>query len=393
MLENLILIFMENIQLFFFIIAVVCFIIPMIYISVRRKKRKIKRDVLDKHNIIIDSGISRGVVFILFFMIFLIVGMICIYLAINKSENVFNMVCGIIVGIVVCVIPIIISYQNVEQLIKVLNGKYIIVLDELMDKYYYNDHSYNGEGIDRSGWLLYFKDFFKTYNKYVKFKDWKEGHSYQEGDKFYLVFVKGNSIPYMFAANEYSLASSEKDKLKTLEEAEDYIKFEKFVLKKEVSEEKIVINKKRIIDDFFDKKEKNTILFYSLICIFLSAACIGTFFVYLIASIVLLLMSILFIYITIVKVKYLYSIINNIKNDKYETKIDEIISLNEELRYSDSNGMISFRFKDYNKVVYVYKKDYENPKIGDKFYLVFVKGEEEPIKVYDMKNSVLEDKN
>lgn len=34
---------------------------------------------------------------------------------------------------------------------------------------------------------MFNKDYFKTYNKYIKFKDLKEGNSYKEGDKLYLV--------------------------------------------------------------------------------------------------------------------------------------------------------------------------------------------------------------
>lgn len=93
---------------------------------------------------------------------------------------------------------------------------------------------------------------------------------------------------------------------------------------------------------------------------------------------------------TIIKIKYLVQIITNVKKDKYEIKEDEIVSLNNGIQYSDSNKMISFKFKNYKKIVYADKKYYDNPKIGDKFYLVFVKGDKEPIKVYDANYSLLE---
>ena len=56
-----------------------------------------------------------------------------------------------------CLMPIIISLKTIKTAIKVLNGKYIIILDELKDKYYYEDHINNGDNIDHSGWHLYFK--------------------------------------------------------------------------------------------------------------------------------------------------------------------------------------------------------------------------------------------
>ena len=93
---------------------------------------------------------------------------------------------------------------------------------------------------------------------------------------------------------------------------------------------------------------------------------------------------------TIVNVKYSYCIINNIKNNNYEIKEDEVISLNNGIQYSDSNKMISFKFKNYKKIVYADKKYYTDVAIGDKFYLVFVKGEKAPINVYSIKNSILE---
>lgn len=193
--EKLIIGFFENFKIIMLAITIICFIVPIIYILIKRKKRQVKRDILDKYTILIDSGISSRIGLILFLLIFLIVGMIIIYLAIIKSEYLFNTVLGIIMGFLMCLIPIIITFNTIKLSIKIFNGNYIIVLDKLMDKYYYQDRSYNGEGIDHSGWQLYFKDYFKTYDKYVKFKDLKQGNKYKEGDQFYLVFVKGEKAP------------------------------------------------------------------------------------------------------------------------------------------------------------------------------------------------------
>lgn len=386
--EKLILNFFNNIEVVFIIVAILCFIIPMVYTSIKRKKRKIKRDILDRKTIIADSGVASRLLLILFLLVFVIFGIIIIYLAINKSENTFNMVFGIILGIIVCAIPICIIINSIKTVLKVSSGNYVIILDELKDKYYYHDRSYDGDGVDMSGWQLYFKDYFKTYNKYVKFKDLKEGTSYKEGDKFYLVFVKGNSIPYIFAANEYTLSSSEK--LQTIEEIKNYTNLEEYVL--EINDEQIIINKERITKDFFNKSQKQTVLIDVAITIGIVLFAILTSFLYfnIFIIIILFLVFALFLIMTIIKIKYLLTINSNIKNNNYEIKEDEIISLNNRLNYSDSNKIISFKLKNYKKIVYADKKYFTNIAIGDKLYLVFVKGEKEPIKVYNKKNSILE---
>lgn len=386
--EKVIINFIEKFHIIWLIIVVLCFIIPMIYTLTKRKKRKVKRDILDKRTIMVDSGISSNIGLILFHLVFLVLGLIIIYAATNTAENLSTMIFCIIFGIATCLIPIFIIMKTIKTALKILNGKYIIILDELKDKYYYEDHSYNGDDIDHSGWLLYFKDYFKTYDNYVKFKDLKEGGNYKIGDKFYLVFLKESNYPYIFAADEYNLAPSEKEKLKTIDEAAEYIKLEKFVLKKEILNERIIINKKRIIEDFCKNK---SIIPDILIPIGILLFGIITYisFSQLIPLIIILVIFLFFLIMGIYSVKYRLGIVKNIKNNNYKIKEDEVVSLNNRLSYSDSNKMISFKFKNYKGIVYADKKDFYDTKVGDKFYLVFVKSEKEPIKVYSAKNNVL----
>ena len=326
----------------------------------------------------------------LILLVFFIIGLIVIY-ATSKSENTFNMIFGIILGLVVCIIAIIVIFKTIKMVINVLNRNYIIIEDELMDKHYYNDHSM-GDETNNSCWQLYFKNFFKTYNQFIRYQDLREGNNYKIGDKFYLVFVKGVKLPYMFAAKEYNLAQSEKDKLKTIEEAKEYINLKEFVLETEAHSEKKIINSKKIINDFFDKRQKQTVLF--LVAGTLGLLAFGII-IYISNPILIALIMILFAFaillmLSIVKIKYLLTVINNIKNNNYKIKEDEVVSLNNGIRYSDSNEVISFKFKNYKKIVYADKKDFLDVVIGDKIYLVFVKGEKEPIKVYNVKNSILE---
>lgn len=393
MFENLIIKFIENIHIVFIVVAILCFVLPMLYISVKRKKRKKKRDILDKRTILIDSGICSNVGLILFHLIFLIFGIIMIWAAINKAENTPTMICGVLFGIAMCIMPIIISFKSIKTLVNVLNGKYIIVEDELMDKYYYQDRSYHGEGIDHSGWKLYFKHYFKKYDKYIKYKDLHSGDNYQIGEKFYLVFVKGGNL-YEFRAKEYTLAPSEKDKLKTIDDVKDYMNLEEFVLEKEIPNETIIINKERIINDFFDKKRKTGLVVDILlpIGILLFGIIVYILFSVLIELILVFAVFVFFLIMNTTHIKHILNMLNQIKNNNYEVKEDEIVSLNNRLSYSDSNRMISFKLKNYKKIVYQDKKYFSDVKEGDKLYLVFVKGEKDPIKVYNAKYSTMESK-
>ena len=386
--EKIILSFIENIHIVFIVVAILCFIVPMIYSTVKRNKRKKKRDILDSRTILLDSGVYGGVGFILFHLVFLLVGLIVIYAATTTAENTATMIFGIVFGIGMCAIPIIISINSIKTFIKVLNRNYIIIEDELMDKFYYQDRSYHGEGIDQSGWRLYFNHYFKKYDKYVKFRDLREGDNYQIGEKFYLVFVKGGNL-YKFRAKEYTLASSEKDRLKTIDDVKDYIDLEEFVLEKEIPSETIVINKERIINDFCKNKSiipdiliPIGILLFGII-IYISSP-------QLFPLIIVLVVFLFFLIMGIYSIKYRLRIIKNLKSNNYEVKEDEIVSLNNRLSYCDSNKMISFKLKNYKKIVYQDKKYFADVKEGDKLYLVFVKGEKDPIKVYNAKYSIIE---
>lgn len=386
--EKLILIFVENFRMIAFVIAIVCFVVPNVYSLIRKKKRKIKSDILDKYTIM---NSSENVGLSLFHIIVFIIGLFVIYIAINITENNSAMRDGIIFGIIICLYSMIIIFKPIKAATIIKKGEYVIILDELMDKYYYNAHAFSGE-IDSSGWQLYFKDFFKKYNKYIYFRYLKEGNEYKIGDKFYLVFMRQRKIPLIFPANEYTLAQSEKDKLKTINEVDNYIKLEKFILKEENNNKKSTINRERIVDDFFDKHQKLTVLFNSLAIFFilLSGILVYKFYFNLGGLLVISLVFVCFLLMSIVKIKYLLTIINNIKKGNYKIEEDVVVSLNSNLQFRNSNEMISFKFENYNKIVYADKKDYLNSKIGDKFYLVFVKGEKEPIKIYNVNSFTLD---
>ncbi len=381
--------FFDHLEIILFVVAVFGFILPMSYSIAKRGRKKTQQAVLNQRTILIDSGVVNKIFFVLFFSVFVIVGIIMIYIIINQGKTLSNILVSIFVGLCLCGFPLWMCFDIIKTTIKILTKQYVIVTDKLLDIYYYHNAS-NDDSADLSGWRLYFQDFFKVYNRDVTIHNIDKISKYQKGDVFYLVFVSGKQKPYVFPSNEYILDPSERDKLKTLEEAKEYIKLKKFNLKAEVYNGKKVINPNTIIHDFFSKDEKITLLFFSICSIFLLIVCIGISFFNLVASMVVLFMFICIVCITIVKIKYLYSIIRKIKRSQYEIKIDEVISVNENLQYSDSNQITSIQFKNYDKIVYTNKKENYNAQIGDSFYLVFVKGETAPIHVYNTKNYMLE---
>ena len=387
--ENIILSFFENIHIVFFAIFILSFFIP-ITITIARNKKKDK--ILDKYSIFLDSGISKRVFAIFAMLLFFAIGLIIIYLSsreYNLDKN--KSVTGMVFSLFFIIPPIIFIINTLKESIKILTGKYVIVVDELMDKYYYNDHS-SADQTDHSCWCLYFKDYFKKYNAKVKIESLKRGNSAKEGDKFYLVFIKGCKSPYIYECKKYTLEESEKDKLKKLDEAKSYINIKEFVLEKIVQNEKIVINKSTIKKDFTKAGHRKTAIIYIFLCIFLMiflSMCILEF-KNLLATIILLLATVFWIFMTIIKIKYVFKIYSNINKGNFKIKEDEVISLNNRIQYSDSNHVINFKFKNYKKLVYEDKRVYHDTQIGDKFYLVFVKGEKEPIKVYNSKNSIVE---
>ena len=86
----------------------------------------------------------------------------------------------------------------------------------------------------------------------------------------------------------------------------------------------------------------------------------------------------------------MYEIIKNIKSGKFKITKDTVISLNDSVRFRDSNDIMSFKFNDYKKIVYVSKEEYKETNIGEEFYLVFVDGMKEILKIYPVKDNVLD---
>lgn len=390
---------------FMFFMVFLSFIIAIVFTLNRRNKRKVKRDILDIKTMLMESDVTLRVPLITFGLVFIIFGLVVIYAGLKTTDILGNKITACIFGGIMIIVPILIITNSFKQRMKIKMGKYIITIDTLLDKYYYNDHNSNPDSVDHSRWQLYFKDFYKKYNKYVILKDLRYGDKINIGEQFYLVFISGSSQPNIYSLNEYTLSDNEKSKLIKLEDAKDFIKLKEFKIENEIKEEKIIdqkekiiINKKKIENDFFDKKEKQTLLFSicsTLFCLLFLIMVLLNILDFpistLIISVILIsIMLLFFLFMTIVKIKYLFSVVKNIKKNNFKVKKDKVISLNNLVQFKDSNHIISFKFNDYKKIVFEDKKNYLGTEIGDEFYLIFVKGEKEPIKVYRVKDSILD---
>ena len=159
----------------------------------------------------------------------------------------------------IIVIPIVrVVILSINDNVKTLHSKYVIVIDELKDKYCVTQR--DSDGNDISYWKLYFNNYFQKYNDYVS-TNYTRGKDYKIGEQFYLVFFKGSKSPYIFSLKNYTLPDSEKDNLRSLDKAKDFINLKGFVL--ESNEERVVINKKRLKKEFKSHtKQQSLILFY-----------------------------------------------------------------------------------------------------------------------------------
>ena len=337
--------------LLFVLIFIFVFIIPILIKRTRNESRKITKGILNRNSIIVDSELLIQTISILYLLIFILVGIYIMYFTAFYSESISSKIVGIVIGGgICCLIPIIIIAKIYMKIIRIKMGKFIIMVDELADKYYFNDNTTDPEK-DYSSWKLYFRDYFKKYDESINILNKALGNKYKKNDKFYLVFVKGCSSPYIYPLSEYTLDENEKDKLKNIDDVEILKKPKKVVTKKKESKNENIISQKRIIKDFNNKGNLKTAIFSIFLSIFTLIFFLISllFFKHVIASILTFLVFGLMAFMTIVKIQYMYEIIKNIKSGKFKITKDTVISLNDSVRLRDSNDIMFFKFNDYKK--------------------------------------------
>lgn len=372
--------FFEHLGTIMMLVFLLMFATPFIRKS-KKKNRKEGKVVLTPKTIVSESGLSYQLPVIIFLGIFLLSGIMIIFTGISMSSNVTNKIFTIIFGSIFVLIPLLIIENILKKNIQILTGNYVVLKDVLKDKDYYIS---SGDDKDEY-YYLFFENYFERFDKKLSV-----GKSvYQEaniGDEFYLVFAK-KSV-YAFNARYYDF--NDYSKSIHIEELDEYLNVKEFELEKNT--EIIHINKKRITDDFLDDGERKTCIIFLLSSLFVIAIAVGAIMLDTgwVANLIVVLFAAAWIFLAAVKIKYVIGIVWNIKKGNFRIKRDRVVSLNDNIDYKDSNMMTSFKFENYKKIVYAKKKDYNDVAVGDDFYLVFVKGEEEPVRAYHCKQSVLE---
>ncbi len=315
-------------------------------------------------------------------LIFGIVGNIVIYCGLTKTTILGNQIMAIVIGLGMIITTLFLMIKSLIDLNQTLKGKFVIVIDHLADK----EMIVSKTEETHNRYYFYFQDYFKMYNQSMI-----SNHSLYNkskiGDKFYLVFSKHDEA--IFRADEYELENN--DNVIKIENLDRYTNITKY--KEEINDERIIISKQRIINDYFNKDQKKGLIFDYLIAlfffafVFLLALLKAPIFVYILIGIVI----IFFLVMSVISTKQIYDTISNIKNDNYTIRKDNIVSINDENNFKDANVLISFKLKNYKKIVYAEKKDFYNTEVNDDIYLIFVNKDKDPIKVYNAKNSTLDD--
>ena len=78
-------------------------------------------------------------------------------------------------------------------------------------------------------------------------------------------------------------------------------------------------------------------------------------------SIFLFVMTALMGFLIVIKTSYAIRICRQIKKGDLRVREDVVAALNEQVDFKDSNQTISFRFKDYQKIVYAPKNCIQTP--------------------------------
>ena len=372
----IIVIILKNLVKIMGILLILGFIFPKI-----SKKNNLNNKILNKKTILSESGIYINIFIKLFIGILIVVGALVMYLSIISSQGVFNKIIIILLGLICVIFPSYILIKLQIRCMRIIKGNYVIIEDILKDKEATTSNS--SDSTSNGKFYLYFNDYFKKYDKEVSVK--KDVFERADiGDEFYLVITKSDC----FAFNKKNCMLEEETKVIKIEDISKYININNIDTKnKEIPNNICILTKDKIKKDFKRQGHVKTAIALILISIVLILFLVlfGRDIKELVAIIILSIMIIFLLLFTFVKVKYVFTILKNIGCDKFTIMEDEVVSLNNGVDFKDSNNTISFKFKNYKKIVYASKKSHPNAIIGDKFYLIFVKGDSEPVEVYNEK--------
>jgi len=336
-----------------------------------------KKQLLTKE-IIAKKLLSGKLLFIVGSIPFLLIG---IYMLITKIEStdIAEIIVLRTIAFLMIAIPIYVIISTNRKYQELLKGNYVITIDTLKDK---ECVSSGHNSARRLHYYLYFKDYFKTYNRKISV-DFQEYRKVDIDDPCYLIFSQ-KYAPVFFKENDYELV--ETDKIIKADKLSDYINVKKIVSKK--TKETINIDKEQIISDI-KNDEIGSILISALTTII--TACVTVLVYFTAKTIVMIpaLLTILILCIPIYKIARIIFIITKLKKDEYSIKTDKVIAIDKNIKFKDSNKFISFTFENFNSTVKANRNDFSEVAVEEELYLVFVKGITSPIKVYQKKHSTL----
>lgn len=343
-----------------------------------RSQNDYDKQILDAK--MIKQKVMKGLLIsTLFLLIFVIT---CGYVIFSLCRYGINLK-SFIISFVVCAtfgaIPLCFIIKEIRIIYKINKGDFVVFEDGLADKEIVRSH--DSEGQNHTTYKLYFFKYFKKYDKSINV-DYKVYEKSCIGDFFYIVIC--NKQVFVFNEKEYQLDAS--IPIISIEETENYFKRKKNRKIEEIIDEIPLVDNKYIRKDIFDSSRKGTFMMLFISDLFLIGMLAGIIAfsenISIMACIVVFIMLLAFVGVTVIQIRRLYKILKDLKNEHYCILIDNVVSLNNNVEFKDSNDITSFKFKKCGYTVFEKKKKFKNVNIGDEFYLVFINSMKEPIKVY-----------
>ena len=341
--------------------------------------------ILNSKNIVKESKTIVGIS-ILFELIMMGFGLLAFVTLLSQKDFEGNKTLTLLFCSIFIIIPLISLIKKFIISQKLKTTDFVVITDTLRDKEIYEYTQMSDSTSRDCDYLLYFDNYYTKYNKTIKVNIAVYDEA-RKNDKFYLVFV-GKKI-LAFNTNKYVLDDAASEKLIDIEELSNYINIKEYETKNDGEVKNLT--KKRIIKDF-KKDQRFTVIMQTILTIFLITLTIGFFIMFknILALIVMLLFTIFISFIAIVKISFVIKVISSIKKDNFSIKLDRLVSLNKSVEFKEQHNIVTFKFQNYKKTFYDAKKNYINPCENDEFYLVFIKGESDPVKVYQRKYVTLD---
>lgn len=297
--------------------------------------------------------------------------LVAIFILINSIAS--KEIVLLFVGLIFLVVSIIILNLRLKPDIKILRGNYIIYEDILKDK---ERRVSRDTDSNHTTYYFYFEKLFKLENTPI-IGDQSSYYNSNTNDKFYIIHC--GKLRLIFNENEFVIS----DKTKITEIPQPATE------KNQASTEKKTLTKQIIKHDFlFEHGQIQAEIFFFILASLLTFGFIMSLREdndKTILKFMLAFTSIFLLFMLLTKTIYIIKTISKINNGKFKISTEKIIKIGE-VTFRNSNDIIKFKPESYGKYVETKKSDFPDVKEGDLCHLVFVKGENIPIQIYNAKN-------